>query len=197
MSSRLATVTRNTMTETPATLLHRLCNQPVDGDWERFVRLFTPLLQRWARRLGVNNDAAEDLLQETFVLLIRKLPEFQYDPSKSFRAWLWTVFRHTALALHKRKPCAGAAEQLEQLVSPDSVVEASEAEYRRYLLGRVVQIVQKDFPESTWNIFRMVAIEGRAGVDVARECGVSVNAVYLARGRVLARLREELSGLDQ
>ncbi len=186
------------MHETPATLLYRLCEQPVAGDWERFVRLFTPLLRRWALRFGVHDNSVEDLLQELFILLMRKLPEFRYDPSRSFRAWLWTVFRHEGLAWQKRQPQTGPALQpLEELASPDSILEASEAEYRRYLLSRIMQIVQTDFPAKTWQIFQQVAIQGRAGTDVAREFGVTVNAVYLARSRVLARLREELAGLDR
>ena len=189
------------MSDTPATLLHRLCDQPESGDWERFVRLFTPLLRRWAIRLGVSDSSVEDLLQELFVLLIRKLPEFRYDPSRSFRAWLWTVFRHTVLAWQKRQPRTELAleqlEQLEKLSTPDSIAEATEAEYRRYLLSRIMQIVQTDFPATTWQIFQQVVIEDRPGVEVAREFGVTVNAVYLTRSRILARLREELAGLDR
>ena len=186
------------MHDTPATLLHRLCGEPTPDDWERFVRLFTPLLRRWAVRLGVSDSSVEDLLQELFVLLIRELPEFRYDPTRSFRAWLWTVFRRAVLAWRKRQPQSGPAlEELDELSSPDSIAEATEAEYRRYLLGRIVQIVRADFPDTTWRIFQQVAIEGRPGVDVAREFAVTVNAVYLARSRVLARLREELAGLDQ
>ena len=186
------------MHDTPATLLHRLCDAPTSDDWERFVRLFTPLLRQWAARFEVGAIAAEDLLQEVFVLLIRELPKFRYDPSRSFRAWLWTVFRHAALAWQKKQQRPGPSlDQLEELASPDSISEATEAEYRHYLLGRIMQIVQTDFPATTWQIFQQVAIEGRLGVDVAREFGVTVNAVYLARSRVLARLREELAGLDQ
>ena len=185
------------MLDTPATLLYRLCDQPLPGDWERFVRLFTPLLRRWAVRFGVSDSSVEDLLQELFVLLIRKLPEFRYDPSRSFRAWLWTVFRHAVLAWRKRQPrTVPAWEQLDELTSPDSIAEATEVEYRRYLLSRIMQIVQTDFPATTWQIFQQVVIEGRPGVEVAREFGVTVNVVYLARSRVLARLREESAGLD-
>lgn len=188
----------DTMHDTPATLLYRLCEQPDSGDWERFVRLFTPLLRRWAVRFGVNGNSVEDLLQELFVVLIQKLPEFRYDPSRSFRAWLWTVFRHSIVAWQKRQPRTGPAlDQLEELASPDAIAEATEDEYRRYLLSRIVQLVQTDFPATTWQIFQQVVIAGRPGVDVAREFGVTVNAVYLARSRVLARLREELSGLDR
>ena len=185
------------MLETPATLLNRLCDQPVPGDWERFVRLFTPLLRRWAGRFGVDGSSEEDVLQELFVLLIRKLPEFRHDPSRSFRAWLWTVFRHTVLAWQKRQPRTGPAlDQVAELSIPDAMAEATESEYRRYLLGRITQIVQTDFPPATWQIFQQVVIVGRPGVEVAREFGVTVNAVYLARSRIVARLREELAGLD-
>lgn len=186
------------MTETPQTLLDRLCAQPTPSDWDRFVRLFTPLLKRWATRFGVRDRDIEDLLQELFVVLIRKLPEFRYNPTGSFRAWLWTTFRHVVIAWHKRQhPTEPLVAELEQLSSADSVAEAAESEYQRYLIGRITQVVRTDFPDRTWRIFEQVAIEGRPGADVASEFGVSVNAVYLARGRVLARLREELSGLDR
>lgn len=162
------------------------------------MKIFTPLLHRWANRFEIVGSAAEDLLQDAFLVLIRELPKFQYDPNRSFRAWLWTVFRHTTLAWQKRQPQRGPAlEELQELAAPDSVAEATEDEYRRYLIARVMQIVQTDFPQPTWQIFEQVAINGRPGVDVAREFGVSVNAVYLARSRVLARLREEMTGLDQ
>jgi RNA polymerase sigma-70 factor (ECF subfamily) len=188
----------SSVTETPHTLLERLCSKPAPADWERFVRLFTPLLRRWATRFGVREPEAEDVLQELFVLLIRKLPEFRYNPNGSFRAWLWTTFRHLVIARHNAKtPARAGLAELEELASPDSVAEATEAEYQRYLLGRITQIVQADFPDRTWQIFKQVAIEGRPGVDVAKHFGLSVNSVYLARGRVLARLREELGGLDR
>ena len=186
------------MLDTPATLLHRLCDQPVPGDWERFVKLFTPLLHSWATRFGVPDDFIEDLLQELFVLLIRKLPEFRHDPSRSFRAWLWTVFRHSVIAWQKRQPVTGwGLDQLAELSAPDTAIATTEVEYRNYLLNRAVQIVQTDFPKTTWLIFQQVVIVGRPGVEVAREFGVTVNAVYLARSRVLARLREELADLDR
>jgi RNA polymerase sigma-70 factor (ECF subfamily) len=185
------------MDQTPATLLHRLCDQPAPGDWEHFVRLFTPLLRRWASRCDLNGTAVEDLLQEVFVVLIRELPDFRYDPTRSFRAWLWTVFRHSALAWRKRQWKSGPPLELERALTPDLIAEATEAEYQRYLLARIIQIIQADFPETTWQIFHQVAIEGRPGQEVAANFGVSVNAVYLVRSRILARLREEMAGLSR
>jgi len=186
------------MLDTPASLLERLCHRPEEQYWEQFVVLFTPLLSRWGNRLGVPATDTEDLLQEVFTTLFRKLPEFRYDPSKSFRAWLWTVFHRHTIAWRKRQTrnLPLSVKQLEALESPDSVAEATEAEYRRYLLGRILKVIQNDFPEQSWQIFWRLSVEGRPGVEVAKQFGVSANAVYLVRGRVLARLRAELSDLE-
>lgn len=186
------------MQDTPVSLLERLRREPAEPHWQRFVTLFTPLLARWATRLGVPSSDTEDVLQEAYTLLFRKLPGFHYDPSKSFRAWLWTVFHHQTIAWRKRqsRELPLSLKQLESLASPDSVAEASEVEYRRALLDRVLQLIRTDFPEQTWHIFWKVAVEGRPGIEVAKQFAVTPNAVYLARGRVLARLREEMAELD-
>ena len=186
------------MTETPASLLERLCRTPRHEDWERFVRLFTPLLSHWARRFGVPRTDTEDALQDVFVLLFDKLARFRLDPAGSFRAWLWTVFRRELLAHRRRKgqPLTATDEQLEALTSADAVPEASEAEFRKAVVGRALALVRKDFPEQTWRVFWRLAVDGLPGVKVAEEFGVTPNAVYLARGRILARLRAELAGLD-
>ena len=186
------------MTDTPASLLERLCLRPCDGDWERFVRLFTPLLSRWAHRFGVPAADTEDALQEVFVLLFDKLPRFRLEPTGSFRAWLWTVFRRELLARRKRQGRQPTAtdEQLERLAAADGVPEAGEAEFRRQLVERALNLVRRDFPDQTWRVFWRLAVDGHSGVKVAAEFGVTPNAVYLARGRVMARLRTELAGLD-
>src|SRR5262245_46259079 len=76
---------------TPASLLERLGQSAGQADWERFVKLYTPLLCHWARRLGLHGTDADDLVQDVFVQLVHHMPEFRYDPHKRFRGWLWTV----------------------------------------------------------------------------------------------------------
>src|SRR5712692_822077 len=83
------------MNSTSVSLLEQLRN-PAESKttgpaWERFVELYTPLLYYWARRLGLRDQDAADLVQDVFLVLVRKLPEFSYDRHKSFRAWLRTV----------------------------------------------------------------------------------------------------------
>src|SRR4051794_39668704 len=79
------------MVQTPVSLLDRLRQPGAQEAWTRFVQLYTPLLYSWARQAGLQEHDAGDLVQDLFVLLMRKLPEFRYDPAKSFRAWLRTV----------------------------------------------------------------------------------------------------------
>src|SRR5436190_15917121 len=80
------------MFTTPASLLDRLRNPGEPTAWDRFVELYTPLLFHWARQLGQQDSDSADLVQDVFLILWRKLPEFDYDPTRSFHAWLKTLF---------------------------------------------------------------------------------------------------------
>lgn len=187
------------MLETPVTLLDRLRREPRDGGhWERFVLLFTPILSRWANRFGVSRSDTDDLLQEIFTLLIEKLAAFEYDPGRSFRAWLWTVFRnhHSAWRTRQSGLPVAAGIDVDGLPGLDPVGEDIEAEYRRQLLDRAMKLIRVDFAEPSWQMFWQSAIEGRSGIEVGKRFGVSANAVYLVRRRILARLRAELAGFD-
>jgi RNA polymerase sigma-70 factor (ECF subfamily) len=182
---------------TPISLLVRLKQPDAAEAWTRFVYLFAPLLDRWAHVMGLRDADAEDVVQEVFSILVKRLPEFVYDPSRSFRGWLWTILRNVCRdRLQRRQVALLPAETIDRHAAPDDFKELTDAEYRHFLVGRAAQIMQADFAPSTWQAFWKVVVEGRSGVETARELGVSVNAVYLARSRVLSRLRQELAGLD-
>jgi len=176
---------------TSASLLDRL-RRPDDAEaWARFVELYTPLLHRWACRLGLQEADAADLVQDVFGVLLRKLPEFTYDPERSFRGWLRTV-----LVNHWRnRPRRTATPLTADPLSPDPAADLQDDEYRRYLVGRALQVMQTDFEPSTWRACWESVAQGRPAAEVAEELGISVAAVYIARSRVLRRLREELWGL--
>jgi RNA polymerase sigma-70 factor (ECF subfamily) len=75
------------MNSTSVSLLERLRQPAAPEDWGRFVQLYTPLLYYWACRLGLQEQDAADLVQEVFTTLVQKLPEFAYEPDRSFRGW--------------------------------------------------------------------------------------------------------------
>jgi RNA polymerase sigma factor (sigma-70 family) len=184
------------MHSTPATLLLRL-RQPGDADaWRQFVHLYTPLLYQWTQRLGLQPADAADLVQEVFLALCRALPQFHYDRRRSFRAWLFTLMRNK-LQDRRRRPVplpVGGAGLLEQ-AREDDAVAVEEAEYRAHLAARAMRLIQNEFSPATWQAFWATVVDGRPVGEVAADLGLTPNAVYLARGRTLRRLREALDGL--
>ncbi len=186
------------MNTTPASLLERLRRPGEPEAWERFVRLYTPLLYHWARRLGSPRDAAADFVQEVLTLLVQKLPHFAYDKDRRFRAWLWTVTLNqwrTSRRRHTPNHVQGREDALAGLAVPDGAEAVSEAEYRQYLVGRALKLMQAEFQPSTWQAFWQCVVCEKTGAEVAGALGLTENAVYLAKGRVLRRLREQLDGL--
>jgi RNA polymerase sigma-70 factor, ECF subfamily len=186
------------MDTTNISLLERL-KLPVDEmAWSRFVDLYTPLIYAWARRIGLQESDAADLVQEVFAALVQKMPEFAYDRHKSFRAWLRTV------TLNKwRDRCRRRAARPHEatvhapLDLADSEGEASfgELEYRQQLVARALELMQAEFQPTTWKACWEFVVGGRSAAEIAGELGISENAVHLAKGRVLRRLRKELEGL--
>lgn len=184
------------MHTTSASLLDRL---RVAGDqeaWQRLVRLYAPLLLSWARKSGLDRNDADDLVQEVFTVLVRKLPEFQYVRGQGFRGWLRTILlnkwrdRQRGRARHETP--ADIAEAEVAAPEPEDVFDA---EYRSQVVARALEWVESEFESTTWRAFRETAMHGRPPGDVAAELGISRNAVYVARCRVLRRLHEELDGL--
>jgi len=184
--------------ETSPSLLERL-RQPADPDaWNRFVHLYSPLLHLWARRLHFSAEDAADRVQDVFLLLAGKLPEFRPDRRGCFRGWLWTVFLNRCREHVRRRPdvlVAAARPQLDRLACADDPAAWVEADYRQHVVGQALAVMRAEFPETTWRaVWESVAC-GRPPAEVAAELGIKVGAVYVARSRVLGRLRQELRGL--
>jgi RNA polymerase sigma-70 factor (ECF subfamily) len=182
---------------TPVSLLERL-RQPGEGQaWQRFTELYTPLMYYWARRLGMQPPDAADLVQEVFAILIQKLPEFAYDRRNSFRNWLRTVMFNKWRDQQRRADPPQQADEatLAELAGPDHVDWVGEEEYRQNLIRRALQIMQADFQPATWKACWEYVVSDRPAAEVAAELGISVGAVYVAKSRVLSRLRQELEGL--
>ncbi len=184
------------MDQTPASLLERVRAREPDA-WPRFVRVCTPYVFHLAARCGATGEEAADLVQDVFVVLVEQLPAFRYDPGRSFRAWLRTVLLNKWRdRCRRRAPAAlagGGADLPDPLAPADEA--AAEAEFRTLVVQRALRVMQADFQPATWRACWELVVAERPAADVAAELGLTVNAVYLARARVLARLRRELAGL--
>jgi RNA polymerase sigma-70 factor (ECF subfamily) len=182
------------MHTTPVSLLERL-RRPADQDaWERFVQLYTPLLYSWAHRRGLQDQDAADLVQDVLLILVRKLPEFAYDRHKSFRGWLRTILLNR-WRNRQRLPPAEPLQDIADPAGPDVAEMFAETEYRRRLVERALELMRTDFEPVTWKAFWEFHVAGRAAAEVAAELGLRPGSVYMAKARVLQRLREERDGL--
>jgi RNA polymerase sigma-70 factor (ECF subfamily) len=184
------------MYTTPPSLLERLQSACDDHAWALFVSLYTPYIFSLARKAGLAREEASDVVQDVLLLLTKKMPDFRYDATLSFRAWLGTVVRNRIHEIARRRslPILPGALHIElaESVTPESI---EDIEYRRHLIARALEIMQRDFSDTTWKACWEHVVSGRTASDVGQELGISEGAVYVAKCRVLQRLREELKGL--
>jgi RNA polymerase sigma-70 factor (ECF subfamily) len=183
---------------TPPSLLIRLRESPDRQAWERFVEMYTPLFFAWTKRIHLNDHEAADLVQDLFTVLVEQLPHFEYDRQKSFRAWLKTILLNRWRNRLQRLKTENTVDYQDWNAMPgnaNEIPELAEQEYRQYLVGRALALMKAEFQPVTWKACWEYVVCDRPAEEVARELGISVNAVYLAKSRVLRRLREELAGL--
>jgi RNA polymerase sigma-70 factor (ECF subfamily) len=183
---------------TDVSLLLRLKQPQPEVAWRRFVDLYTPLFFYWARQVGLQSPDDADFVQDVFAVLVRKLPEFDYDANRSFRGWLRTVVLNQWRDLRRRKAAAlGAPSDIDLAELPDSRVDEAfwEHEHREQLVARALTLMKVEFEETTWRSCWECVVCGREVAEVAAELGLSRNAVYIAKCRVLRWLRHELWGM--
>ena len=192
------------MPETSFSLLERLRSQPDDASWRLLLDLYTPLVRSWLRRHGLAGCDAEDLVQEVLAVVVRELPHFEHSRRPgAFRGWLRAVvlnrWRDFWRARRDRPVAPGGsdfARALDQLADPHSELSLLwDREHDRHVLGHLLRLVEPEFSPPTWRAFRRLVLEGARPADVAAEQGTSVNAVFIAKSRVLQRLRQEARGL--
>jgi RNA polymerase sigma factor (sigma-70 family) len=194
------------MPETPATrpsLLVRL-RDPRDGQaWELFVRLYAPLIYGLARRRGLQDADAADLTQEVLRTVANALPDFEYDPARGrFQNWLYAVVRtrlSNFLQARRARPDQGRGDTiaLEEIERADPAEVWWEQEYQRQVFARAVERVRPAVEPHTWEAFQRTALADLPARQVAGDLGMSVAAVYMARSRVLARLRDAVRQLEE
>lgn len=195
------------MAEAPATrvtLLNRIRDTADSEAWGEFARLYGPVVYGFARKRGLQDADAADLVQDVLRSVARNAHRIEYDPKRgTFRGWLYTVTRNKVynfLSANKNRPKAGgdaaSAERLEQVADkPDEAEAEWELEYQRRLSARAMDRVKHEFQQNTWKAFWGTAVEGRAAADVGNELNMTSGAVYVAKSRVLARLRDEVQQL--
>ena len=188
-----------------ASLLERVkANRP--EAWNRLVSLYGPVVYQWCRQYGVARDDAPDLVQEVFAAVALHIGRFHRDrPGDSFAAWLRTVTHNKVrnhLSRRRGRPAAqGGSDAQQRFLQLPDAPEPSAASRSGQLNSPVVPIgleqVRLEFENRTWDAFYRTVVDGQSPAQVAAELGMTIQAVYKAKSRVLRRLRQELDGLTE
>jgi RNA polymerase sigma-70 factor (ECF subfamily) len=169
------------------------------------MQLYSPLVEFWCQQMGLRDADVADVRQDVFVAVSCGLATFHHDSqSGSFRGWLRTITRRKVCDHWRRNQpslmAAGGSDAYNQLLNvpaqeaddSDDVVAPVE---QKILYRRALDLIATDFEANTWQAFWQVVIEGQRPAEVAAALHMSVNAVYLAKARILARLRGEFEEL--
>ncbi len=178
--------------DTRASLLLRLQQPDDERAWQEFVEIYQPLIERLAIRYGLQSADAQDISQEVLTRVAKAIPEWEHDPSRgTFRGWLTRVTRNLTIEQFRTRarrpltnPESGQLEQFQR--NADSIFQL---EQRRELFGWAARKVREHFTPATWQAFWLTAVEQRPPGEVAEHLGLTAGAVYIARSRVMARLR--------
>lgn len=200
---------------TRASLLNRLKDMDDRTGWQEFFDAYSGLIYQVARRAGLTDDEAQEVVQETVLGVARKMGEFRVDPARgSFKAWLlrqacWRIGdqfrqrRRIGRAPDLRGGGMGestddATDPVQRIPVPGAseLEEAWEAEWRRALAARALERVKQQVSGRQFQMYDLHVLQALPVRETARALGVSVASVYMAKYRVGKCLRRELGRLE-
>jgi len=180
-----------------------LRRSPTDeAAWEEFLRRYGPRIQGWCRGWGLQDADAEDVAQMVLLRLAARMREFEYDPTRSFRAWLKTISHHAwcdLIAARKNQVGSGDSQivsLLESVKARDDLAGRVEEAYDMELLEKALERVRLRVQATTWEAYRLTAIEGLSGAETATRLNMKVVTIFKAKSNVQKMLQEELRALE-
>jgi RNA polymerase sigma factor (sigma-70 family) len=190
---------------TRPSLLIRI-RDPKDAEaWSQFVDLYGPVVYQFSRKRGLQDADAADLTQTVLQALSREIRRWDYDTRRGlFRGWLFALVRnqfHKFLYQRRHLERGSGDTDAHRLLAQQPAPEGDEEqlweqEYRRRLLHWAADNVRDSFEESSWQAFWQTAVAGEKPKDVAARLGMTVGAVYMAKSRVLDRIKREIEQLQ-
>lgn len=194
------------LTTNPSLLL-KIRDHRDHESWTLFVNLYAPPIYRFLKRQGLQDADAADLAQEVFTAVALWIDRLRYDPQRGmFRGWLFAIIRHKLYNHINRlqPPDLGSGDpviqqRLEDEPEPEPAVPEDrvwDEEYEMCVLHWAADKVRTDFRDRTWQAFWQTSVEGRPADDVATELSMTTGAVWVAKCRVLKKLRDEIQFVE-
>ena len=182
--------------ETAATWLHSLRQAgPEASGWGHFIQTYEPFIRAMLSGKGLQPSTIDDVTQEVLVVVVRRLPEFERQRTGSFRAWLRAITVNCLSDHRKSKKCVTGGDEMQELIGalqdPESDLSmAWNQQHAQHVLRVLLETTESEFESTTVEIFRALALDGKPVDEVAAKFGKSKGACYVARSKVLKRMRE-------
>jgi len=183
---------------TPVSLLDRVRR----GDqvaWNEFSLQCSTMLRQWCVQWGLQTADADDLIQDTLLIVFSRIAEFRRRGAGSFRSWIRTIAWRCwcdAVARVERSMRAEVAVRFrDSLEARTSLEQEFQKLFENQILQQAMDIVKHRVQPSTWEAFRLTALENVGGEMAAEISGLQVNAVYAARFRVQRLITAEMQQL--
>lgn len=192
------------MQPTSTSLLLRARSGDDPAAWERLVAIYRPFVYGWLRRHSASHQDAEDLTQEVLTILVRELPDFSHSGRVgAFRTWLRATAANRMRSFWRAGRCRPVARgDTEFLIMVHEIEDDSSAlsklwdrEHDQHVLARIIESIESEFEPTTVQAFRRLTFDLQPAPDVAAALGLTVPAVYIAKSRVLRRIRQEAAGM--
>ncbi|MBL8819389.1 MAG: sigma-70 family RNA polymerase sigma factor [Planctomyces sp.] len=190
--------------ETNPSLIARVKDLGDGVSWVEFLGIYQPVVYRMARRRQLQDADAQDVMQQVFLSISRSIESWEPGEGQPpFRAWLMTIARNAitkALARQPRDRATGTtsvADILENRPAAEATASEILSEARREIIRWATEQIRSEFSEETWRLFQQTAIDGVSIVEVAKSSGRSAGSIYVARFRVIARLKEKIQEVSQ
>lgn len=190
--------------ETRWSLVVRLQDERDEAAWYEFIAEYEPFLLTFLQRRGLQDADAQDVAQQVLTSICQSVSNYKPDGRPgAFRRWMSTIARHAAIKFLQRKsrqPDSGGGTQflarMNDIATTDDDPVARQ-EYQQAVFAWAVSRVKDEFRESTWNAFWETTVNHRPIDVVAKELDLSTGAIYMARSRVMARLKAQVARLLQ
>jgi RNA polymerase sigma factor (sigma-70 family) len=188
---------------TRASLLVQIRDGTNHAAWREFVDLYGPVVYGFARKRGLQDADAADLMQDVLRSVSSAIGRLDYDRKQgTFRGWLFTITRNKVfnfLSARRIRPQASGDSATNRILTsePDGHdgSDTWELEYQRRLASLAMDRVKGEFQENTWKAFWLTAVEAVPAPDAAKQLRMSPGAIYVAKSRVLARLKDEVEAM--
>lgn len=198
-------LTINDDSSTRVSLLEALAKGDTERAWAIFFVKYSKMINVWCRRWGASVEDAEDVVQETLLLVFRKIAQFHYNPELSFRAWLKTITHHNWIQVLDRHRQAYSLKPSWSRELPTEARLAEAVDEFKLILDRIADQeilclansrVRSRVSDLVWHCYEQVGVNEENGLTVAQQLGISLNYVHVNVFRVRKLIQDEIRAID-